>query len=54
MSNQNIKEIKNSDGNVGLRIAKLGVFGTSPTPLIEDLVKRVESLEKQLVGEKLT
>ncbi|HGM9889396.1 TPA: hypothetical protein ACKRET_003436 [Proteus mirabilis] len=54
MSNQNIKEIKDSDGNVKFRIAKIGVFDTSPTPLIEDLVKRIESLEKQLVGEKLT
>lgn len=48
MSNQNIKEIKDSDGNVKFRIAKIGVFGTSPTPSIEDLVKRIESLEKQL------
>ncbi|HGN1417391.1 TPA: hypothetical protein ACKRQ9_000732 [Proteus mirabilis] len=48
MSNQNIKEIKDSDGNVKFRIAKIGVFDTSPTPSIEDLVKRIESLEKQL------
>ncbi|EPA8504311.1 hypothetical protein ACQ62Z_004100, partial [Proteus mirabilis] len=39
---------KDSDGNVKFRIAKIGVFDTSPTPSIEDLVKRIESLEKQL------
>ena len=54
MSNQNIKEIKDSDGNVKFRIAKIGVFDTSPTPSIEDLVKRIESLEKQLADMQLT
>ncbi|WP_368882401.1 hypothetical protein [Proteus mirabilis] len=54
MSNQNIKEIKDSDGNVKFRIAKIGVFDTSPTPSIEDLVKRIESLEKQLASMQLT
>ncbi|EMI1451142.1 hypothetical protein [Proteus mirabilis] len=54
MSNQNIKEIKDSDGNVKFRIAKIGVFDTSPTPSIEDLVKRIESLEKQLADMQIT
>lgn len=54
MSNQNIQEIKDSDGNVKVRIAKFGVFDTSPTPSMADLVKRIESLEKQLASMQLT
>lgn len=48
MSNQNIKEIKDSDGNVMVRVEKFGVFDASPTTSTEDLVKRIEALEKQL------
>ncbi|SUC17394.1 Uncharacterised protein [Proteus vulgaris] len=54
MSNQNIKEIKDSDGNVMVRVEKFGVLDTSLTPSTEDLVKRIEALEKQLASMQLT
>lgn len=52
MSNKNIKEIKDIDGSVKVRVEKFAVISSAPS--IEDLVKRIEALEKQLASMQLT
>lgn len=46
--------MKDSNGNVIAKATVIKSAVISSTPSLEDLVKKIESLEKQLVSEKLT